>query len=140
MISEFFTSETFLGLRNSSEFCGRTDYTIVRKDRGFNNGGGSLCYSHKSVNFKVVSTIDCHSVECIVLKIMPTGSKSFLVLFVNRPPSSPVSWENEFCNILSQCESISEEVVIIGDFNINLLDPKQRNNLIINFAVHNKTH
>ena len=122
----FCTSETFLGSRNSSAFYDITDYRIVRRDRGFNNGGGLLCYLHKSVNFKVVSTIDCHSVECIILKIMPTGSKPFLVSFVYRPPSSPVSWENEFCNVLSQCESISEEVVIMGDFNINLLDQKQK--------------
>ena len=44
---------------------------------------------------------------------------------VNRAANSN-SRENEFCNILSQCESISEEVVIIGDFNFNLLDQKQK--------------
>ena len=104
----FCTSETFLGSRNSSAFYDITDYCIVRRDRGFNNGGGLLCYLHKSVDFKVVSTIDCHSVECIILKILPTGSKPFLVSFVYPPPSSPVSWENEFCNVLSQFESISE--------------------------------
>ena len=35
----FCTSETFLGSRNSSAFYDITDYRIVRRDRGFNNGG-----------------------------------------------------------------------------------------------------
>ena len=44
----FCTSETFLGLRNSSAFYGITDYCIVRRDRGFINWGGLLLFTQIS--------------------------------------------------------------------------------------------
>ena len=120
----FCVSETFLGKRNSDVYYTLPNYEIVRRDRGHSNGGGLLCYLHSTVSFRVIQSIDCKNVECVILRIMPTGARPFIVLFVYRPPSSVINWETEFNDILSQCESICNEIIIMGDFNINLLDTK----------------
>ena len=112
------------GKRNSDVYYTLPNYEIVRHDRRHSNGGGLLCYLHSNVSSTVIQSVDCKNVECVILKIMPTGARPFIVSFVYRPPSSVINWETEFNDILSQCESICNEIIIMGDFNINLLDTK----------------
>lgn len=121
----FCLSETFLGDIYSDDLYRIPNYIMVRKDRKNSGGGGLLCHIHNSVNFKVIDlpTKDVEK-DCILLKVIPNISKPFLVLFVYRSPSYLSEWNSNFKEYVEECYNICEDIVILGDFNINLLDKK----------------
>ena len=127
----FCLSETFLGDHYSNSIYRIPNYTIVRKDRKFGGGGGLLCHIHNSINFKVIDLPSSNAdKDCILLKIIPKISKPFLVLFVYRSPCSSSEWNVDFKKYVEECYDINDEIIILGDFNINLLNRKLSNSWI----------
>ena len=49
-------------------------------------------------------------------------SKLFLVSFIYRPPNSKYEWNENFVRHVERCYGYCGEVIILGDFNVNLLD------------------
>jgi hypothetical protein len=121
-----FLSEKFLNTDCSNCFYDIPGYSVVRNDRVGRRGGGILCYVHHSLNFEELSIFNSVA-ESITLKVSSGIAKSFIVTSLYRPPDSLVEWNEKFKDHVLECESVCEEVLILGDFNINLLDNKIRN-------------
>ena len=61
------------------------------------------------------------AIECLCLEITTKTSKNLILSLNSRPPNGD-SYEKHMKSILSKNEATKKEVVLIGDFNINLLD------------------
>ena len=97
-------------------------YELLRRDRKDRQGGGVLCYIKTSLSYEIVKDFDNLLDEAITIRVKNQFSKSFIVSFVYRPPNMTKQWESNFLNYLDGCSRVSEEIVMLGDFNINLLD------------------
>ena len=49
-------------------------------------------------------------------------SKPFLVSFIYKPPNSKYEWNENFVRHVKRCYGYCIDVIILGDFNIDLLD------------------
>lgn len=116
----FCLSETFLNESKSNSFFHILNYNIVRQERNTGQGGGLLCYIRVGISFEEVNVANHSMPESITLKISQTHSQSFLTCFVYRPPSTLVDWNHVFTHYIENIVSICREVIILGDFNVDL--------------------
>lgn len=56
-------------------------------------------------------------------EIKPCHKRSFLLCFVYRKPSELVEWIDKFEFELNNAISFNSDIVLTGDFNMNLLPP-----------------
>ena len=93
-------------------------YSIIRNDRK-RNGGGVACYIRNNLCFDI-KNIFSNSIEHVFFKILIPKVKPIAIGIFYRPPD-----ENDFFNIFSkdfqQIDSKTNEIYLLGDFNINLL-------------------
>lgn len=116
-------SETFLKENIPNSYFDIQGYEVVREDRSGKNGGGLLCYIKSCVSYEKLSEIDDQSLcESVTIKMKSEVSKPFLVSFIYRPPDSKIEWNENFVRHVERCYEYCEEVIILGDFNVNLLD------------------
>ena len=113
-------SETFLTKNTVSNLISIPDYNIVRRDRLGKHGGGLVSYVHSSVAYKILENLNNLLPETISLEISIPHSKPFLTLAIYRPPNSPTSWIEHFDKLINSSKSINNELIILGDFNINM--------------------
>ena len=87
-------------------------FEIVRKDRMLNgrNGGGVCLYLRSNLNYRVREDLIMEKLECLTVEITKPRSRPFLVSTWYRPPNSPPDILNDF-----------ENLILLGDFNINML-------------------
>ena len=92
---------------------------IVRLDRN-RHSGGIIIYIHVSLNWEVLLR-GPNNLEFIALSISPVFSNvKHCVSVLYRPPSSPVSFFDDFCNTLQHLSPhLFTSFMIVGDFNIN---------------------
>ena len=57
----------------------------------------------------------------IWLEIQLPNSKPFLLCYVYRLPNSPSAWVCNYENVVEKAYSEEKEIIILGDFNIDLL-------------------
>ena len=102
----------------------KIDYSCVRKDKN-RNGGRVACFIHKSIAYDVRSDFS-NDIENIFMNILLPITKPILLGVVYRPPSDMHFVEN-LANSISNSNSFdSQEVILLGDFNVNLLDRKRK--------------
>ena len=93
-------------------------YSIIRNDRN-RNGGGVACYIRNDLCFNI-KNIFSNSIEHVFFEIFIPKVKPIAIGIFYRPPN-----ENDFLNIFSnefqQIDSKTNEIYLLGDFNINLL-------------------
>ena len=94
-------------------------YSIIRNDRS-RNGGGVACYIRNDLHFNI-KKIFLNSIEHVFFfEILIPKVKPIAIGIFYRPPN-----ENDFLNIFSnefqQIDSKTNEIFLLGDFNINLL-------------------
>ena len=99
-------------------------YEMVRVDRIGRSGGGILCYLKSGLKFKVLSHFDHILEESITVRIDFISSCSLLICFVYRHPSSRSSWNDQLKIYLENCTQYCMEIMILGDFNMNLMVSK----------------
>ena len=94
------------------------DYHIVRLDRN-RHGGGIIIYIHVSLNWEVLLR-GPNNLEFIALSISPVFSNvKHCVSVLYLPPSSPVSFFDDFCNTLQHLSPhLFTSFMVVGDFNI----------------------
>ena len=92
-------------------------YNLLRSDRN-KNGGGVACYIKNNVAHNRKLSIS-EKIENIVLDILLPKSKPITVGIINRPPNQ-VDFVNHFNNALGKLPCQSNEIYLLGDFNINL--------------------
>ena len=113
-ICETFLNETFADFEVSLE-----NYKLFRRDRQ-TNGGGLIIYVREEIPCEQISDFANSSLESLWLEIKQPNSKSFLLAYVYRPPSSKVNWMKDFSSMLENPIMIEKECIILGDFNIDL--------------------
>ena len=120
----FCFSETKLDKSILDGEIGFENYSTIRKDRN-RNGGGVACFIHKSLAFEVRSDFP-KDFENIFIDILLPKTKPILLGVIYRPPSDMQFVEN-LNNCLSNSNSFnSQEVILLGDFNVNLIDRNKK--------------
>ena len=93
-------------------------YNIIRNDRN-RTGGGVACYIKNDLCFNI-KNIFSNSIEHVFFEILIPKVKPIAIGMFYRPPNA-----NDFLNIFSndfqQIDSKTNEIYLLGDFNINLL-------------------
>lgn len=98
-------------------------YNIIRKDATCKLETGLVAYIHQSVNYKHLTRFDKHNIECIWLEVSLKKSKPIVIGLLYRNPEERCDWFNRFELMIEDVLNYSNEVVLLGDFNIDLLKP-----------------
>jgi exonuclease III len=102
-------------------------YNTVRFDRP-NVGGGVLVLINKSFIYEVENTLLSPNVELVHVSVKWKYVKTIHVITVYRPPSSNIDeFMKELGTFLNNIDYMSIRILILGDFNINLLDKQNSN-------------
>ena len=97
-------------------------YKIIRADRN-RNGGGVACYIKSDLSYNIRKDFSTE-IENIFFDILLPNSKPILVGIVYRPPDES-GFLSKLTEAIGSTESFDEqEVIILGDININLLNGK----------------
>ena len=90
---------------------------IIRCDRN-RHGGGVACYIRNDLSYNILSVFP-REIESVFFEILLPNSKPITVGTIYRPPN-----QSNFLEVLNEnmnkIDSISNEIYILGDFNINL--------------------
>ena len=93
------------------------DYKILRCDRN-RHGGGVACYIRNDLSYNIISVFPSE-IESVFFEILLPNSKPITVGTIYRPPN-----QSNFLEVLNEnmnkIDSISNEIYILGDFNMNL--------------------
>ena len=115
--------ETFLTSSVSDDQMTVDGFDLMRKDRSDTQnkaGGGIILYYRKSINCKRKCDTEISNIETLWAEIALPISKPFLICSVYRPPSSTSDWIDLFEEELSIAQTTGLEVIIMGDFNLDL--------------------
>ena len=92
------------------------DYKILQCDRN-RRGGGVACYIRNDLSYNILSVFP-REIESVFFEILLPNSKPITVGTIYRPPN-----QSNFLEVLNEnmnkIDSISNEIYILGDFNIN---------------------
>ena len=107
------------------------NYTCVKQGKSSSTKGGLVMYINNNFNFKINKlSIRNHNWEAQVITLSGGGlSREILICNVYRPPKDLNAdyrlFIDEFAKLLDEIGN-KNEVIISGDFNINLLKIKER--------------
>ena len=108
------------------------DYEIEHTPTESSNCG-SLLYIKKGLHYKVRNDLKVYKskkVESIFIKILNRNSKNKIVGCIYKHPSlQPPEFQNYLRNTLDTIALETKEAIIMGDFNINLLDYDANNSV-----------
>ena len=65
--------------------------------------------------------IESNDIESVWLEFNIIGQKSILICYAYRPPDSSKTWLDLFENQLEKAFSDNKELIVLGDFNIDLV-------------------
>ena len=111
-------------------------YQLITNDRQSRSGGGVAMYI--PISFECQTKTELYmmndSLESLFVEIIIPGEKNLLVGVVYRPPNGDVNeFIEELSNTLSSPLSRNKKIIIMGDFNINLLS-YDHDNSVNNFV------
>ena len=106
-------SETFLKTEHSDQLISIDGYRLSRKDRDYAGGGGIVVYIKESVDAIRRNDLEYDGVECLWIQVNIPYIKSTLI--------GRVDWFELFENMVKAAMETNMCVVMIGDFNIDLL-------------------
>ena len=114
-------SETFLNDNIDDNLLHVANYSLERRDRRGQEGGGVLCFIKNSISYVRRTDLEPDDMEIIWIEIIHEYSKNILVSFIYRTPSTTVDWFPKFSTVLDNIFTENKEVIILGDMNIDLL-------------------
>ena len=100
-------------------------YKSFHQTRDSRKGGGLCSFLRNTISYKIRSDLNMNSdaIECLCLEISTKKSKDVILSLNYRPLNVDTTlFEKHMKNILSKNNATKKEVILIGDFNINLLD------------------
>ena len=106
----------------SNDIVSISDYLLLRKDVKAKLQTGIIAYVHQSVNHKQLSKFDVYNIECLWIEVRLKGSKPLAVGFMYKNSAEHVDWYDRFNDMMDSVSNDYSEVIIMGDFNINLLE------------------
>ncbi|XP_071941115.1 uncharacterized protein [Antedon mediterranea] len=113
-------TETWLHTSITDDEIKMNGYSSVRCDRKSDAHGGTLIYIKDSLAFNEVPVTAISNLESVWIDILLPKSKPILIGCVYRPPNQHCFIE-DFNTLIGGNE---KETIILGDFNINILDRK----------------
>jgi exonuclease III len=113
--------ETFLNNTFSNNELFIENFKMFRKDRDA-HGGGLVIYIKDDLHCIERIDLENSSVESLWLEVKQSNSKSFLLSYVYRPPSSRVQWLEDFTNMIVNSPLDEKECIVMGDFNFDLIN------------------
>ena len=115
-------SETWLHSESPINLFEIPGYTFVHKNRISGAGGGVAIYINNDLKFSIVNTNE-NSFESLFLKVDISAKKFALVGVIYKPPTfSIVNFNSDLARLLTSFRNLSNDLYILGDFNINLLE------------------
>ena len=129
-------SETFLDDSKPDHFLSIDGYKIIRKDRICNEGGGLIVYVKNCMQCIRRQDLENELVETIWIEVS-FNQKKILLAFVYRPPNENTITYNTWINYMEEAISSAyvedKNIIILGDFNIDLLKkhPRQESSLTV---------
>ena len=130
----FGISESRLDTRITNNLISVADYAVLRRDSNYPLRTSLALNVHKSIENRVRrrSDLEIKTIECIWVKITDSKTKPLLVGYVYRYPASSQEWSDEFINMMES----NENILLLGDFNINLFkQPSAWNNITSLFGL-----
>ena len=99
--------------------------TPFRKDRLLNNGGGLAIYTKNNIYTLRRHDLENNNIENIWTEVH-SYNKKFLIGLFYRPPESPVEFWKHFEDTLESAADLNNDIIILGDFNTDILKYKNR--------------
>jgi len=91
--------ETWLSSEIRDQEISLPEYQVIRLDRN-RHGGGILIYVHNAISSKVLLS-GPNELEFLAVSLCtPNSARKHCVVLLYRPPSSPVSFFDNFCSAL----------------------------------------
>ena len=118
----FGMSETWLTESVTDGEAGVGDYTLYRRDRENRSHGGVLLYVPEEIRSFRRQDLEVDGVEAIWVELR-TKCSAILTGVVYRPPKAAASITKDICDMFEAVTQEGKEVVIMGDFNLNMLSP-----------------
>ncbi|MGB5437968.1 MAG: endonuclease/exonuclease/phosphatase family protein, partial [Maribacter sp.] len=118
----FGMSETRLDSRIADTLIYIPQYSVLRRDSAKKNHTGIAVYIHDSIsNFATRRTeLEDENIECIWIEVKHGKSSPLLIGYVYRNPAETSSWSEDFIQMMDKVKSRNKDIVLLGDFNINL--------------------
>ncbi|MEW8547185.1 MAG: endonuclease/exonuclease/phosphatase family protein, partial [Candidatus Thiodiazotropha sp.] len=116
--------ETFLSNNIPDNQLAIDGFDFIRKDRSDTQnkaGGGIILYFRNSLNCKRRRELEISEIETLWTEIALPNSKPFLICSAYRPPSASSAWIDLFEEELSVAQTTGLEMILMGDFNIDLI-------------------
>ena len=121
----FGLSETRLNSSISNEAISIPHFSVERRDPCLPGQTGLAIYVHHSVQHSVRRRTDLESssVECLWLEIKVSKGRPLLIGLFYRNPSAKFDWYDDFLHNLDCAGVHKNDVLLLGDFNIDMLKP-----------------
>ena len=114
-------TESWLDQRTSDEDLKLNGYKLFRRDRVGDNHGGICVYVRENIYSWRRNDIELPNIECVWVEMMVHNRKQLLGTF-NRPPNSPNAVMTSIEDSIGLAfDTNIQNVLITGDFNLDLL-------------------
>ena len=120
-------SETRLDNRIEDKDISIRGYTLFRRDKNLDKHTGLVAYIHNSIanSVKRRRDLEYQHIESLWLEIKQDKSTPLLICFIYRNPSSNSEWQDQFQIMMDKIPDKKYELLMLGDFNIDLHKPQQ---------------
>ena len=118
----FGVSETWLNDTVSDGLVSVVGYNLYRNDRKNRTGGGVLLWTSSKIRGCRRVDLEQGYDESVWAEVK-INNKSVLIGVFYRPPNATVDCLRSICDVFEVAALEGKEVVIMGDFNLNLLSP-----------------
>ena len=119
----FCFSESRLSNRINNSSISIPGYSIIRKDPEISQETGIVIYIQNNVSFKLRYDL-CHpgvEMQWIEINSVKNSTDLLFIGFLYRHPKSNSKWYDDFCEMMDNVWLNQKEILIMGDFNIDLL-------------------
>ena len=113
-------NETRLDKTIKNSEIGLQGYDLTRRDRN-RNGGGVAIYVRNNISYMERSALVPENVEALCIEVRKPNAKPILISTWYRPPNSNSEILDFFEIFLQSIDKENKEIIITGDFNIDLM-------------------
>lgn len=114
------------------------NYSIIRCDSTSSRTGGVIFYIKKDIRYRLIDKIHIErKIWCLCVEIFVCDLSETVAIFYRSPDSSKVEFCNLFAEWLDRMLHTYFNIVILGDFNINLLSINNTYTKVINELLTN---
>lgn len=127
LVHLFGVSETRLDSRVSDSLIDIPNYSVLRRDSARKGQTGLALYVHRSIASIVKRRADLEdeSVECLWVELKNGKSSPLLICYIYRNPAETTIWIDNFVSMMDKAKSRDENLILLGDFNINVQRPQK---------------